>query len=317
MNLPPLADLLPDLLQPQVRDLAWAMLSPPMLSSAPGPQRHPLAASRWGSSPDELAQWLYQLDTRPEGLQAWLDQGRSRRLGLYYERLWQFALCQAEDIELLRANLPIVQNGRTMGELDLLIRDDEGVHHLELAVKFYLGLKYGDRTLHNQWVGPNSSDRLDIKLRHTCSHQLQLSNTPDAREVLGEITGSTINSAFWLAGYLFQPWQHEPTLPEGANPGLLLGFWLHSSDWPSYRHNTLQTYPESHWLPLSRSAWLAPARVDEMALYPPDEFESWSANVPQLSRPQLLVCLSPSVGGHWLERERVFLVPDNWPGQAL
>lgn len=313
MNLPRLAELLPDLLQPQVRDLAWALLSPPMLSSAPAPQRHPLAASRWSRAPDELAHWLYQLDTRPEGLQAWLDQRRSQRLGLYYERLWQFALYQAEDIELLRANLPIVQEGRTLGELDLLIRDDEGIHHLELAVKFYLGLEHGDRTRHSQWIGPNSSDRLDIKLQRTCGHQLKLSSTPCAREILGEITSGAISSAFWLAGYLFQPWSLPPTPPEGANPGHLSGLWLRHSDWPGYRRATLQAHPDSRWLPLPRSAWLAPARVEDKALWPQDEFENWIENSPALPRPWLLTCLSPGNDQHWMERERLFLVPDSWP----
>ena len=58
---------------------------------------------------------------------------------MYYERLWQYALCQAPDLQLIAANLPIRQNGSTLGELDLLFCDDQGVHHLELAIKLYLG----------------------------------------------------------------------------------------------------------------------------------------------------------------------------------
>ena len=42
------------------------------------------------------------------------------------ERLWQFALCQAPDIDLLVANLPIRQGSHTLGELDLLLRDRDG-----------------------------------------------------------------------------------------------------------------------------------------------------------------------------------------------
>ncbi|WP_369603937.1 DUF1853 family protein, partial [Klebsiella quasipneumoniae] len=40
--------------------------------------------------------------------------------------------------ELLAANLPIRRAGHTLGELDMLIRDRDGVHHLELAIKLYL-----------------------------------------------------------------------------------------------------------------------------------------------------------------------------------
>jgi hypothetical protein len=51
----------------------------------------------------------------------------SRRLGLYYEALWQFALRQAPGIELLAANLAIRDGGHTLGELDMLLRDRDGV----------------------------------------------------------------------------------------------------------------------------------------------------------------------------------------------
>jgi hypothetical protein len=68
----------------------------------------------------------------------------SRRLGLYYEALWQFALRQAPGIELLAANLAIRDGGHTLGELDMLLRDRDGVHHLELAIKLYLGPSTGE-----------------------------------------------------------------------------------------------------------------------------------------------------------------------------
>ncbi|MBF0643217.1 DUF1853 domain-containing protein, partial [Pseudomonas protegens] len=56
--------LFPDLLglprqlrQPEVRDLAWVILAPPMLSHTPWPQRHPLAGSDWVQAPQLLAHW--------------------------------------------------------------------------------------------------------------------------------------------------------------------------------------------------------------------------------------------------------------------
>ena len=120
MNPISLAELSSLLRHPQVRDLAWTLLSPALLSEAPLRQRHPLTASRWHREPELLATWLLSQDAEPSMLEAWLSQRSNRRLGLYYERLWQYALCQAPDIQLLAANLPIRQNGSTLGELDLL-----------------------------------------------------------------------------------------------------------------------------------------------------------------------------------------------------
>ncbi|NQD95018.1 DUF1853 family protein, partial [Pseudomonas sp. CrR25] len=212
-----LADLPQQLRQPVVRDLAWVLLSPPLLSTTPWPQRHPLSASHWRQAPGALADWLLHLDRDDAALLTWLAQSSVRRLGLYYERLWQFALHAAPGIELLAANLPIRQSGHTLGELDLLLRDDEGVHHLELAIKLYLGPEQGSGEQPTEWLGPGSHDRLDIKLDHLSQHQLPLSARGEARAALAELDLAHAQAALWLGGYLFYPWTNHCAPPRGAN----------------------------------------------------------------------------------------------------
>ena len=301
---------LPNRLQhPQVRDLAWTILSPPLLSEAPQCQRHPLSASCWNSEPERLANWLRQQDAEPSILEAWLSLHRIRRLGLYYERLWQYALSHAPDIQLLAANLPIRQNGSTLGELDLLFCDDQGVHHLELAVKFYLGLGQGDGSRHAHWLGPGSHDRLDLKLDHMCQRQLPLCTQPATLAVLAELTGRPVQSSFWLSGYLFRPSPQSCTPPLGANPHHLQGRWLRQADWPRFQSET----PDAVWQPIARSAWLAPARVTAAELWTANRFADWQAANPAQARAQLLARLEPDASGVWLEQERLYLVADDWP----
>lgn len=309
MSLPGLDELMPSLRHPQVRDLAWAILSPPLLIDAPSPQRHPFSASRWNDDPGALSDWLLLLDRQPAILQAWLAQHSIRRLGLYYERLWQFALAHAPDVELLVANLPIRQGGQTLGELDLILRDAEGVHHLELAVKFYLGLQTGDRRRHDHWLGPGSHDRLDIKLQRLCEHQLQLPSSQQAQALLTELTCRKIDSSLWLGGYLFQPWQADCELPAGANPTHLGGHWLRLGDWPQ----SVVTHSETHWQPLPRQAWLAPAQLDGSQLWQAEDVQQWIANAGR-TQARLLARMEPDVDGRWVERERLFVVSDSWPG---
>ncbi|EWC40565.1 DUF1853 family protein [Stutzerimonas stutzeri] len=309
MSLRSLADLPDRLLHPQVRDLAWTMLAPPLLSEAPQRQRHPLIASRWHSEPGLLADWLLCQDNDPSILQAWLSLHSIRRLGLYYERLWQYALSHAPDIQLLAANLPIRQNGSTLGELDLLFGDDEGVHHLELAVKFYLGLGQSDGSQHAHWLGPGSHDRLDLKLAHMCQHQLPLCSQPATLAVLAELTGRPVQSSFWLGGYLFQPWPQGCSLPLGANPGHLRGRWLRQADWPRYQAEK----PAAVWQPIARAAWLAAARIPAAELWEARRFSAWLDAGPAATRAQLLARLEPDASGDWLEQERLFLVADDWP----
>lgn len=304
-----LSDLTNHLQHPQVRDLAWTMLSPSLLSEAPQCQRHPLSASRWSREPELLADWLQQQDADPSVLEAWLSLHSTRRLGLYYERLWQYALSHAPDIQLLAANLPIRQNGTTLGELDLLFCDDDGVHHLELAVKFYLGTGKGDGSQHAQWLGPGSHDRLDLKLAHLCQHQLPLGSQPATRAVLAELTGRAVHSSFWLGGYLFQPWPLGCKPPGGANLHVLGGRWLRHADWQRF----VRQSPDSVWQPIARAAWLAPARLSAAERWDANHFTDWLAGNPAQARAQLLARLEPDANGIWLEKERLFLVADDWP----
>ncbi|MDD5444156.1 MAG: DUF1853 family protein, partial [Pseudomonas fluorescens] len=231
---PELLNLPRQLRHPEVRDLAWVMLAPPMLAQTPWPQRHPLAGSDWVQAPDRLERWLRTLDQDSSTLQHWLSMSRTRRLGLYYERLWQFAVQHAPGVELLAANLPIRRAGHTLGELDMLLRDREGVHHLELAIKLYLGPQDGDGHDTAQWLGPGCHDRLDRKLAHLAQHQLPISARPESRAALATLDIQQFDAHLWLGGYLLYPWPGQAEPPHGAHPQHLRGRWLHQRDWRDF-----------------------------------------------------------------------------------
>lgn len=226
-----LQPLLRQLRQPAVRDLAWAVLSPPLLDDACAPQRHPLSASAWADDPGRLAAWLRALDHDPTALLDCLARLTSRRLGLYYEALWQFALRQAPGIELLAANLAIRDGGRTLGELDIVLRDREGTHHLELAIKLYLGPPGGNGSDPDQWLGPGCHDRLGRKLAHLTQHQLPMSSGPQSHTVLAGLGLGQVQAHLWLGGYLFYPCSGRTHSPGGANPEHLRGSWMRHSEW--------------------------------------------------------------------------------------
>lgn len=304
-----LLDLPMRLQQPAVRDLAWVIIAPPLLQTAPWPQRHPLQASRWLSAPEQLADWLLQLDQQPDALRHWLAERSVRRLGLYYERLWQFALNAAPDVEVLAANLPIRQRGHTLGELDLLLRDAEGVHHLELAIKLYLGAdaEQGESPAH--WLGPGSHDRLDKKLDHLCNHQLPLSTREEARGALDELQIGTLNAAMWVSGYLFYPWPQPCSSPTDVNTQHLKGIWLHQCQWADF----LRTQGDACWQVLPRHNWLAPARISDADHWSREQLHIWFATLGPHENAQLLVRTERSACGDWLEKQRLFIVCDDWP----
>lgn len=304
-----LADLPRHLSEPAVRDLAWALLSPPLLAHTPWPQRHPLADSGWAAEPGLLADWLQRQDENPQALHEWLSRSSVRRLGLYYERLWQFALQAAPGIEVLAANLPIRQGGHTLGELDLLLRDASGVHHVELAIKLYLGQP---SLAPNHWIGPGGRDRLDLKLEHLASHQLPLSTSAEAQQTLQALADAAIQASMWLGGYLFYPYEQPCPPPAEAEPAHLRGVWLHRQQWPALRAK----YPDARWQPLPRSAWLAPAKLPAAQGWSGTQLQVWRDGLAADAGAQLLVDLQPDGSGSLAERQRIFLVADAWPASG-
>jgi hypothetical protein len=109
-----------------VRDLAWVIASPPLVSGN-------FNDTHWWSHSDCLAEFedclptLKSLDKDPAPLIAHLDKLTSGRLGLRFESFIAYWITISPNYELLAKNIQIIdalKKGRhTHGELDFIIRD--------------------------------------------------------------------------------------------------------------------------------------------------------------------------------------------------
>jgi len=304
---------------PLVRDLAWLLLTPDMIAM-PWPGR-PTRDELGLGDDDRLRAWLAALEAAPEALEAHLAPTLQGRMGLYHERLWQFLLAQAPGTRLLAHNVRIAQGKRTLGELDLLYarRGSCSPVHLEVAIKFYLGLTEGPGPANSQarWIGPSGADSLAIKREHLARHQLRLAATDEARETLAPLfTALAVPDAtervvpqarLAMPGVLFSPWQSPLPAPCEATPTHLRGRWVSARDWPHLRHG-LARHTRGAWL--QRPHWLAlPPRAAHVSL---DELDARLAQHFRDNGAAVQLALwHPEHGS-----ERIFVVANDWPRQV-
>ncbi len=195
----------PKFINQAVRDLAWAISTPPIISSAVYPCRWPASAWYQEIYKDTLP-WFRELDQDCSSLDSLLSQQKDRRLGKYFETLWFYWLSHHPRYEVLAHNLQIIIDGETLGEIDFILFDKKNkkILHWEMAVKFYLGID--DTRQMSNWHGPNLRDRLDIKFNHLLNKQSVISEDRRVAAWLQEQGLSIDQCVVILKGRLYYHW---------------------------------------------------------------------------------------------------------------
>ncbi len=223
---------------------------------------------------------------------------RTGQLGRYVEILVYTVLSLADDIEDLKANIQVFDGTATRGEFDLLYKRGGNWWHMELAVKFYLGV--GNCADPFNWHGPARRDTLGRKLARMNDHQLLLAQTTTGRLTLKQFGIAEVTSQALVFGRLFHPhfvWKAGsfcvPALIAANHPK---GWWSEARAMPS--NGRVQ------WRELVKSDWLAAASRDGPGPCRNPEFC-------KLTRPTQYSAFAETVG-QGQERHRVFVVPDGW-----
>jgi len=306
---------------PVLRDLAWLATTPDLVALPPPipcagrPTLEELGLAH------ALLSWLHRLGRPPL---AALNGSRATRMGHYHERLWHTLLDHAPNTRLLARNVRITRQRTTLGELDMLYRtrDNPAPVHLEVAIKFYLGLPEGPgaATSQSRWIGPGGLDSLALKCAHLRRHQLPLSTTPPALTTLAQWLAPR-DIGFWETGFagqltqrlampgvLYYPWHAALPAPEGATAEHRRGTWCYLCDWPALAAE-FPTLPLMAWL--EKPHWLAPPPVS--AFCPAAELlPAIIKKVDDGRSPQQVMLYWPLEERY----ERLFLVPNDWPRQV-
>lgn len=277
-----------------VRALAWSCFSETLINEIAAPiapirrPNLPLTAYR--------LDWLQKLDANDLALKKYLHQHcHSTRLGLVFESLWHFFLLEDPDTELVAHNIPVRDGKLTLGEFDLIYycRISKRHIHLELAVKFFLGIpnKHKAPDL-DQWFGPNRADRLDRKLARLTQHQLPLAHTEAGQAVIKQLGIDNIEQELQVSGILF-----HANLEDGQNPPLnpnhQRGDWLSTS---AFQLAQSQSGKQNSWRYIEKPSWLG-AEFDTATLLTDKHLEM------AIHKPIMLINA---------QQQRRFLVADDW-----
>lgn len=292
-----------------VRDLAWSLWGPALfIQPSPYNESAGIFPLDWP--------WIQKLDQDPTPLYDYLNNKNTRLLGIRFEALWHFYFDQHPSILHSYFNLQVSEEKITLGEFDVLIQDHhQHFYHIELACKFYL--QWSDSLHENLWIGPNCSDRLDIKYFKTCNHQLPLLHTRQGQQVFQQAFDKLDNHnsanniqqlAIWRGlAFQSQHWYH----------------YLSSRFNALFHHQYAAEQDQSRWFIADKSYWLSPvalpvafkeARDEPQALTAKAIKQRLDAHFNKSELTQLIIKLTfDETHQQWQESARYFITAPNWP----
>ncbi|GEM_PF-389700 len=299
-------DFIGELKNKAVRDLAWVIAAPPILDSFPNSEIRFLDFDFFKKEFTRLREKLKELDKHPSPLENFLNNGNTRLLGKYFEKLIEFWLASLSEFDLLASNIQIFKEEKTIGEIDFIIRDKHGeIFHLEVAGKYYITIS--DTPQMGDFFAPNPKDNLSDKTEKLISTQLQLSNTVHGRNKLNELgIKDSLTPLLLVKGYLFYPLENTNKASFAAEKHLS-GFAV-----PTDKLEKLCSL-EKHWVILERKQWIArQCRIPENSVLECKGLTDKILRYFEKNDYPLLVAGVEKRGNSFREKVRAFILPQAW-----
>jgi len=299
---------LTEFIHQSVRDLAWALSSPPLVSGLS-------LCCDW---PDSLwyqqiyqqsEKWIKSVDADPAELDELINAQKDRRLGKYFETLWLYWLRNNHRYQLVENNVQVIIGGETLGELDFIVYDTvaKKTIHWELAIKFYLGV--GDTREMGNWHGPHLRDRLDLKINHLLHRQSAITRRKRVVQWLQQQGIRVDGCAVILKGRLYFPWplyQQKGGIaaiaPAPCTRELLHGWWFKGSEFDDVFDE------DALFLPLLNRGWM-----EKIPTFCALKMQAKHAIFKTVSNGKVRLPLHVQVSSPRGIGDRAFLVADDWP----
>ncbi|MFI8621022.1 MULTISPECIES: DUF1853 family protein [unclassified Marinomonas] len=253
----------------------------------------------------DWSQSLQALSANPRPLEEAVAACKSHFLGSYFEVLFSFAIQHFSTLKVLLEHEQIVDQGKTLGEVDMLVETPDGdLLQFEIAIKFYLERP---DLYPEHWIGPNKNDSLHKKVSRARAHQLTILETDSAKkQCQSVIKGRPIRPCLLIYGRLFL------SLNASKNAlGLMndsgFGGWVYASNAPSLltQFSSVRAVEKPHWLSLS-------GFQNAYEVFNTACIKRWLEGFNNDSRPQYLCFSQDAKNIQSTTKYSVFVVPDTW-----
>jgi uncharacterized protein len=292
-----------DLHDPHVRALAWLLCAPDLLDAGEPLWQGRIASLDGTLLRADLDAWLHALDREPIALHHYLGTQPFIRLGRYAEKLMAFYLAQQG--VLVAHGVQVRSAKQTIGEFDFLLSVNDQLLHWEFATKFYLLESSGNGRDADYFVGPNLADTLGAKMRKIFDRQLKLSEHPAAREYL---PAPVVRAQALVKGWLFYHDGPHYMQADGTSATHCRGFWLSLAE--------MDRVEGDGYTILQRLDWLAPARLRAEQAIGKQALQQTLIDYFAHDTMPVMIAALDIVDGMALEKNRGFIVPDDWQTRA-
>jgi hypothetical protein len=190
------------------------------------------------------------------------------RLGHQIEHIFKQLIEYSEAYKIVVHNLPVRQNGRTLGEIDFILKDkiQDKLIHVELTYKFYIIKTEISEPIH-KFIGPNRRDSFFDKVEKIKNKQFPLLHSPEGSKALkiSKIDHLNIEHQSCFKAQLFKPYGSNTVDIGTLNADCLVGYWLRFDKFnkPEFKDAQFYMPSKSEWViePHNQLVWKSHSEI--------------------------------------------------------
>lgn len=248
---------------------------------------------------------MAELDSKPEIVNNHFASLGNLPMGKYFEQLLFFILEKDARFELLLKNHQLIKDKQTVGEIDLILKDNktEVVEHWEIALKYYLQSQESED--HAVMLGPNANDNLEKKMIKLNERQLFLT---EHTCIPSTFQSYNIENKLFMKGQLFYHLNNRRILPAHTNPCHETGWWCFNSESDSILEDRYL------WTIIQKPEWIGHYSCsDNTQLLSCNHLKNTLQSHFQEQNRSVFCIGLLNDDGIWKEATRGFVVNNDWP----